>query len=145
MQVRPDLAGFVDAQNRKRELIGEDITLLFPPSLDWPPGTPLDPQTGRPYDPMVEPVASAQASAVVRAGVAFRAVNRAGIGGETDVAALGYLDNSHIMLNLPLACAAVASGAQDFIAREERYKITATKEDGIGIVARVLVYGRRYG
>lgn len=140
----PDLAGFVDAQQRLRDNQGEDITFFYPVEVTFAPGTPIDAQTGRPYDPMVEPVASAQASGMIRCGVAFRALSRSGTGtGEADVGAAGYFDTDHVMLNAPIYAASAASAAVSFVARGEQYKVTAQKDDGIGVVARRLIYGRR--
>src|SRR4051812_43827116 len=40
---------------RLRGTLGTDATFLIPPEATWPTGTPLDPETGRPYDPFLEP------------------------------------------------------------------------------------------
>lgn len=51
----PDLAGFREAQSRLRHLMGVVATFRVPVAPVWPAGTPLDPQTQRPYDPTVTP------------------------------------------------------------------------------------------
>jgi hypothetical protein len=51
----PDTAGFADAQDRLRQALGVDAVFLLPGQQTWPPDTPLDPESGRPYDPFVEP------------------------------------------------------------------------------------------
>jgi hypothetical protein len=53
---RPDTAGFADAQDRLRQELGVDAVFLIPTALVWPPGTPLDPETGKPFDPFLDPV-----------------------------------------------------------------------------------------
>lgn len=140
----PDLAGFAEAQDRLRAQQGEDVVFLQRAEVTFAPGVPLDPQTGRPYDPMVEPVASGQASATVRCGVAFRALSRSGQGaGEAAAGPIGFMETDHVMLNAPLAAASAIAGAVDFVLRGGRYQITAQKVDGIGGVTRRLIYGRR--
>jgi hypothetical protein len=52
----PDVAGFRAAQARLREVLGVDAVFIIASALTWPPDTPLDPETGRPYDPFLEPV-----------------------------------------------------------------------------------------
>ncbi len=73
--VLPDLAGFKAAQQRLREQVGVDVTFRIPVPPVWPPGTPLDPQTGRPYDPTVEPQSGGTFGSVVkRVGLVFRPI-----------------------------------------------------------------------
>lgn len=55
MPLVPDVAGFKAAQDRLIDVLGEDVVFLIPQTATWPPGTPLD-DTGRPYDPTVDPV-----------------------------------------------------------------------------------------
>ncbi len=139
----PNLAGFREAQERKRALLGEDITFFGEPAYTWPPGIPMDTETGRPYDPVIEPLSSAAASAVVRCGVFFRAVNRAGIGGEVEAAAPGVVDKTKIMLITNVAASGIVEPMRRFQARGEPFLIDAVKFDGVAGVDRVLVYGTR--
>jgi hypothetical protein len=57
MALNPDVAGFRDAQRRLRATLGVDVVFTIPGESSWPPDTPLDPQTGRPHDPFLEPTA----------------------------------------------------------------------------------------
>ncbi len=73
--MQPDLAGFREAQARLREEMGVDVTFRIPVAAVWPVGTPLDPQTGRPYDPTVEPQSGGSFTNVVkRVGLVFRPI-----------------------------------------------------------------------
>lgn len=56
MPLVPDIQGFQDAQERLREALGQEITFLVPQVPVWPPGTQLDPETQKPYDPTIKPV-----------------------------------------------------------------------------------------
>lgn len=54
--IGPDVAGVADAQVRLRAALGVDAVFVIPVSGEtWPAGTPLDPETGRAYDPFLEP------------------------------------------------------------------------------------------
>jgi hypothetical protein len=137
-RVEPDLAGFAAAQERHRELFGEDVLFLFAATEEWPAGTPLDPESGRPYDPTVEAVASAQASAVVRCNVAYRG----GLVDDARFEAVGVFEASDVLCIAPSAAASAIEPAVSFVARGERWQLTRTMFDGVAGVQRLLVYGR---
>lgn len=140
----PDLAGFAAAQQRLRDAFGEVVTFYADETeLVWPGGVTIDPETHRPYDPTVVPVSSAVGSAQVKCDVVFKAINRAGIGGEVDFSEAGMAETDHIMLIAPSAAASAIDGKSTFHARDETFKITATKFDGVGAIQRYLTYGRR--
>ena len=139
----PNLAGFREAQERKRALLGEDITFFAEPVYTWPPNVPMDAQTGRPYDPVIEPLSSAAASAIVRCGVFFRAVNRAGIGGEVEIGAPGVVEKTKVMLIANAGAASAIEPMVRFQARAEPFLIEVMKFDGVAGIDRVLVYGSR--
>jgi hypothetical protein len=136
--VAPDLAGFTDAQQRLRERFGEPVVFLSDVQLQFAAGTQFDAETGMPYDPVLEPTASAQASATVRCDVAFRA-----IGNEVDFSALGAVEQTHVMLIADIADRAACEPCDEFVCRGERFQVTAQKPDGIGGLQRWLVFGRR--
>lgn len=66
MPVLPDIAGFKAAQQRLREHMGVEVTFRIPTDPVWPAGAALDPQTGRPYDPTVEPESGGDFTNVVK-------------------------------------------------------------------------------
>jgi hypothetical protein len=51
----PDVIGFADAQQRLRNELGVDAVFFIPGTPTWPAGTPLDPETNKPYDPFLDP------------------------------------------------------------------------------------------
>lgn len=51
----PDVDGFRDAQNLLNDTLGEDVAFIALEPKVWPVGTPLDPETGEPFDPTVKP------------------------------------------------------------------------------------------
>lgn len=141
--VQPDLAGFADAQERLRGGFGELVTFRSAPSETYPPGTPLDPETGKPYDVTIVPTASGASEWIVRCDVAFRAINRAGIGGDSNPTPVGLFEESHVLLIANSAAASAAASAVEFSVRGDTFKITSRKFDGVGAVQRHLTYGRK--
>lgn len=137
-----NLAGFADAQERLRQQFGETVVFLQPPVFTYPGGTPIDPDTGRPYDPVIVPTSSAQASAVVNCDVAYEAY-RAGRDRDSDVGAIGFVDRAHIMLIADLTASAACAGAESVRLRGATYKITAMKPDGVGALQRWLTFARK--
>lgn len=139
----PDLLGFRDAQRKLRREFAETITFLEPEVAAYPPGTQMDPETGKPYDPVIEADSTTQITREVRCNVVFKAINRAGVGGEAETSALGWNEATAVMLICDIDDKPNIDDAEEFILRDEIYKITATKDDGIGSTQRVLVYGRK--
>lgn len=52
----PDIQGFKDAQERLTSAVGEKVRFLVPVARVYAPGVQLDPETGEPYDPLIQPV-----------------------------------------------------------------------------------------
>lgn len=132
----PSLDGFREAQDRLRSLTGELVTFLGPVSVTFPPGTRLDPQTGRPYDPMIAPTASARASAVVKAGVVSSL-------DDGEAQPFGWTPEADVMLHMPSGAASAAS-ADAFMLRGKLWQVTGRHFEGIGdLTNRIHVFGKR--
>lgn len=73
----PDIAGFRDAQDRLIDQLGQDVTFKLRRTPDYPPGTKLNPETNRPYDPTVKPIAGTDGfdEQVVRCSVVYRPIH----------------------------------------------------------------------
>lgn len=137
--MKPDLAGFADAQKLLRSEFGEDIEFKGEVVKTWPPGTQLDPETGKPYDPVLQPTSSDQQKIVARCNVVFKA-----IGDGVESGAPGIVEQDHVMLITELELEPALEQMLTFVARDSKYKITAVKQDGIGPKAqRLLIYGRK--
>lgn len=138
----PNLAGFKDAQRRLRSHFAELVTFHFPAVETWPVGTALDPETGRPYDPVVQPTTSVEDAVQVRCSIFFRALKRGGISGEASVGAAGWISDAEVMLIADIDERPRIEGAEGFSVRDGSWDIIAMTEDGIGEIQRWLVYGR---
>jgi hypothetical protein len=136
--VEPDLAGFAEAQQRHRTKFGEDVVFLGEVTAVFPGGTPLDPETGDPYDPALQPTSSGQASAVVRCTVAWRSASEEGGG-----SAGGWFEAMHITLSADIAERAKIDGKMYARVRGIRYLITQAEPDGIAGVQRMVIACRK--
>lgn len=120
---------------RKRAAMSEDVIFRGEPEVTFAPGTPLDPETGKPYDPVL--VGSAvTASATLRCEVAYRTR-----GDHPRPAPIGWMENTDVMLIADSDAAATASGMIEFETRGERFEIRAQKFDGVVGVDRYLIWG----
>lgn len=62
----PNLAGFREAQERLRQEMGVDVDFYIPNAATYPAGTQLDPETGRPHDPTIQPETGGDRETVTR-------------------------------------------------------------------------------
>lgn len=136
--VVPDLAGFTEAQRRLRGGFGEDVTFYQRAELTYPPDTPVDPETGEPYDPTIEPTVETQPSATVNATVAFRSLSE----DQEDTSALGQIERTHVLVVADITDRAQIDNAVEFDWHGDRYKVESQKSDGIGGEQRFLTWGR---
>lgn len=131
----PDLAGFRDALERKRAAMSEDVVFRGEPEVTLPPGTPTDPETGLAYDPVI--VGSAvSASASIPCEVIYR------IRGDHPLAgAIGWGDDTGVVLITDADNAPAASGMIEFYVHNSWFEIRAQKFDGVVGVDRYLIWG----
>lgn len=141
MATRPNIAGFRDAMERKREELGEEILFLGDASVTFPPGTPTDPETGHPYDPVLTPTASARASATATCEVAFRSTGRQEL--QERAGAFGWVENTNVLLIAGSGVASRVVGMTEFVCRGDHFEIRARKFDGVVGVDRYLIWGAK--
>lgn len=140
----PDLAGYKDAQLRKRAALGSEVAFHFPKSVTWPEGTVLDENTGRPYDPMIEPEEEEGREPVtLTLSVAFRPTFME----DTQEAQVGDVKMNYAQTWVTLEefgppdCITIATS---FDYAGDNYLIRKTTEESIGGAPwRVLVWGER--
>jgi hypothetical protein len=129
--IEPDLNGFRDAMVTLTEKLGADVPFFKPTATVWPSGVPLDPETGAPYDPTIEPQASGFASAAVRCSVVSR--NAQALKDEALAAAIGEVEESEVVLVCSVAdFDAHVDGATKVLIYGEELEITQSDLDGIG-------------
>ena len=143
MPPTPDIAGYEAALQRKREALGEDVVFHFAETDAYPEGTVLDPQTGKPYDPLIEPSkAETPTPVTINCSVAFRPSFQE----DTDETQIG-----NIKMNVALVWVSLGAewesiqAAVSFDVKGDNYLIRKTTEDGIGGNFRMLIWGERQG
>lgn len=138
----PDLAGLQSALAELREKTGEEVLFFFAGEAEWPEGTELNPETGRPWDPLIEPTSTdAPDPLFIQCSVAFRPSFRE----DTDESRLGDLKVNQVLLSMSLAEWDLVASAVSFNIKEDNYLIVKSTADGIGSDYRQLVWGERQG
>lgn len=141
MSGSPNIDGFVAAQNRLREKLGMDVTVYAPIAPTYPPGTILDPDSGLPYDPSIEPLGSGFVSDTLRASVLNKHLRPED---ETETNAAGIFQATSVVLNIAVDDWPRASAATEFEVLERRYVIRDAYPDGLGNrTTRWLIFGER--
>lgn len=143
MEVTPDLAGFKQAQEELRQHFGQDVTFHFAPKLSYPEGTPLDPESGRPYDPQIEGEEETPKTVDVKCNVAFRPVR--GLAEDTVESPIGNIKSNECVLIMSIEQWETVDEAVAFSVKGDRYRLKKSTEDGIGSDYRQLVWGEREG
>lgn len=139
----PDLQGMEEAQERLREVTGQDVLFQIPGERTWPEGTELDPETGEPYDPQIEPEETDASEVTIKCGVAFRPVH--GLAEDTVESPLGEIKQNEVVLIMSVEEWAEVEGATTFEVKGDRYRVKKNTSDGIGSDYRQLVWGERQG
>jgi hypothetical protein len=144
--VEPDLDGFRDASVRFRESVGRELTYLTPTATVWPPETPLDPETGAPYDPVVQPLASGFASASVTTLVVGAAT--ASKAAEEVEAAIGRMEkgDAALVVSAEDYASQVMEDATLVLIYDETWEILDSRADSVGgpgsAADRVIIHAR---
>lgn len=137
----PDIAGFVDAQERLRESLGNDVTFKIPQEKVWPDGVQLDPETGEPYDPTVVPVSGADFDEVERkVTVVFRPIHP-NVEDPVDDQPAGVMHRESAALIASPAVYADIEDAAFFVLNGMEYRVTSIDPDGIVGIDRYIVFG----
>lgn len=142
MAVKPDIAGFQEAQRRLRDEFGVDITFHVPEVPVYPPDTQLDPETGKPFDPTIRPTSGDGFTDVVKhCHVIFRPihVNLEDPLGDDHLAG-GFRRQTSAVLDIDVADFPDVDDASEVTFNGTRYKITDFENDGIVGVDRVLAF-----
>lgn len=130
--MQPDLAGFRAAQASLATAFGATVTFSIPPDADdvtWPDDTPLDPETGLPFDPVIEPESGGEATEVeATAQVVHRTV---GQGDQTPFGPLGWVESADIALILSVDDKAEVEAATEVVVFGERQRVISFRPDGI--------------
>lgn len=130
MAVTPDIAGFRAAQARLAAQFGTDVTFLVPAApedITWPDGTTFDPESGLPFDPVIEPTSGGDASEVT---VSVQIVHRTD-NAEVSASAIGWVEGASMALIITNDDIAPIKLATAVVVYGERQRIVSFRPDGI--------------
>lgn len=131
----PDIPAFHDAQKRLNEALGEAVQFLTPQTPVWPEGTELDPETGKPYDPLIDPESGGGYDATeVQASVALKAEIE-----DVDEGRSGYRPDEEPIFIIMAEDYASVAGATRVAWNEGEFRITRFRPDSLQGVYRYLV------
>lgn len=124
-------AQFAARQSLLVDTLGTQVTFYSPPAsgeVAWPSGAVLDPNTGAPYDPTIEPSSGGEmGSASAMVGHYFGREDDEGEGGPIGI----MPDTDGILIVEPDDYTAFASAAVECDVRGERYKISRKRARGL--------------
>lgn len=133
----PDPADFADAQQRLRDALGVDAVFLIPGEPTWPAGTALDPETGRPFDPFIDPESStADTEVTVRCSFVHRPLDTA----DPAATPIGTFDRGSAALIIPAAAINDMQDATRVRVGEETWDIQLIRYDFALQVPRFIAY-----
>lgn len=137
----PNLAGFREAQGRLRQQLGTDATFSVPTAATYDPAEPIDPETGRPFDPFADPTVGTgePREEVVRATVS----DPAGQSDESVVSPAGRISVNAIVLDVDVADRVRIEGATHVTVFGDRFKVEEGRSSGLDVADRFLVYAER--
>lgn len=139
----PDFQGFEDAQIRLRAKFGRTVEFFAPMAESYPPGTKLDPERGRPYDPTIKPLSSGFSSAAVNCNVVDRPVVGRTLAAAREQSALGSMPDADKIAIVSVEDAPLASGATRARYLGEHFKVMDFRIDSLGPVERYLAFLQR--
>lgn len=140
MAVQPDIEGFRAAQQRLRDAMGTNVAFHTPVAPTWPPGTPLDPQTGRPHDPTVEPLSGGGVTTTtIKVSLVARPIP-SGIEPQGGDVSGGLRRSDSIALGISVADYPSVASATGVTVADIDYKLTDIIRDP-GLDDRYIAYG----
>lgn len=140
MTIDPDIAGFRAAMEDARSAFGEPVSFHIPTPPVWPAGTPMDEDTGMPFDPTIEPESGGGFTDVVRnVLVIYHA-----IGGDLDAPQssepAGLMKGESAVLDVGVPDYPAVQDATEATVGTTRYLVTDRQDDGILGRDRVLMF-----
>lgn len=137
----PNFDGFREAQSRLRQQFGLDLTWISRPDPVWPNGTEINPESGEPYDPEVQPVNGEEVKTIVRTSVVTRPIGgSAPVGDQVSKKAIGWLKEEGIVLIVDTDLYHLVRDATEVEYGGDTYTIRDDHHDYLGPVDRWLFY-----
>lgn len=123
-----------------RSAFGEPVTFHLPVPPTWPVGTPIDEDTGRPFDPTVEPESGGGFTDVVRSVLVIYHAIGPGLEAQQSSEAVGLLKGESAVLDIGVPDYPDVQDATEVTVGGTRYIVTDRQDDGILGRDRVLMF-----
>lgn len=136
----PNFEGFRAAQATLRQHFGQDLAFISYPDEEYPPGTEINPESGQPYDPEVEPLDSTKVETIVRCSVVTTPIRGGGQNDNVVKKAIGWLKDGGIVLIVDIEDYHLVRDATEVEYAGNVYTIRDDHHDYLGPVDRWLFY-----
>lgn len=138
----PDIAGFIAASQELRTNFGSTVTFHVPNAPAWPAGTQINPDTGRPYSPMVKQTNPEYTDVTKTALIILKQGSPLRPQADERFTEAGLLSGMDIILDLDATDQAAVEGATEFTVNGDTYTLEEWKPFSLANqVYRYLVYG----
>lgn len=138
--ITPDIQGFENAMAQARGAFGEPVTFHVPVAPVYAPGTPIDEDTGRPFDPTVQPESGGGFDDVVKTVLVIYHAIGPGLDAPQSSQAVGVLKGESAVLDVSLTDYPDVEAATEVTIDGTRYAVEDRQDDGIMGTDRVLVF-----
>lgn len=145
MSVTPDIAGFIAADQRRRQQTGTSITFEIPQAPTWPAGTTINPDTNEPYSAMAERTNPPFVTVAVTANVILKEASPLRPQADTHFAEAGLMSGMDIILDIDAVDYPTVQDATEFVYSGKTYRVEEWKPFEIANTPyRWLVYGMEH-
>jgi hypothetical protein len=140
--IKPDTDGFRDAQRRLRQELGAAATFYMRSPATWAPDEPIDPDTGRPFDPFAEPASGGEDREVVKlvSYVARPLTSGRALGGDSAAAPIGNVDMTTAAVIVDVDDYPEVKDAHRVKVADTVYDVEMWRFDTLGPVERTIAY-----
>jgi hypothetical protein len=140
MTIQPDIAGFREAMDEARGAFGEAVTFHVPVAPVWPAGTPIDEDTGLPFDPTVEPESGGGFTDVAKNVLVIYHAIGPGLSAPQVSEPAGLMKGESVVLDMSVPDYPDVQAATEATVNGTRYLVTDRQDDGILGTDRVLIF-----
>jgi hypothetical protein len=126
-----DLNGFRAAQASLHDVFAGAVTFIVPVAteeLEWPVGATFDPETGLPFDPVIQSTGDVQTTVTISAEVVHRTTSQ---GEQTTFGPLGWVEGAKMALIVQPLDKQKVEQASEAIVFGERQRVASFRPDGI--------------
>lgn len=142
MTIAPDLSGYFAATRRLRQDFGSEVTFHVPQPPQWPAGTRINPDTGRPYSAMVQPTNAEFADVTRTALIILKQGSPLRPQADTHWDQVGLMSGMDIIMDVDSIDYPAVEAATEFTVNALRYSVEEWKPFSLaGQLYRYLLYG----